>query len=56
MDRGAWRATVHRAAQSQTQLKRLSTQEYLSSRRIENTLKLKHTYNILHSFLFITLF
>ena len=24
MDRGAWRATVHRAAKSQTQLKRLS--------------------------------
>ena len=25
MDRGAWRATVHRVAQSRTQLKRLST-------------------------------
>ena len=25
MDRGAWRATVNRAAQSQTQLKQLST-------------------------------
>ena len=25
MDRGAWRATVHRAAQSQTQLKQLSS-------------------------------
>ena len=25
MGRGAWRATVHRVAQSQTQLKRLST-------------------------------
>ena len=25
MDRGAWRATVHRVAESQTQLKRLST-------------------------------
>ena len=25
MDRGAWRATVHRVARSQTQLKRLST-------------------------------
>ena len=27
MDREAWRATVHRVAKSQTQLKRLSTQE-----------------------------
>ena len=26
MDRGAWRATVHGVAKSQTQLKRLSTQ------------------------------
>ena len=26
MDRGAWRATVHRVAKSWTQLKRLSTQ------------------------------
>ena len=26
MDRGAWRATVHRVAKSQTQLKRLHTQ------------------------------
>ena len=25
MDRGAWRATVHRAAKSQTRLKQLST-------------------------------
>ena len=25
MDRGAWQATVHRVAQSRTQLKRLST-------------------------------
>ena len=25
MDRGAWRATVHRVAKSQTRLKRLST-------------------------------
>ena len=25
MDRGAWRATVHRVIKSQTQLKRLST-------------------------------
>ena len=25
MDRGAWRATVHRAAKAQTRLKRLST-------------------------------
>ena len=26
MDRGAWRATVHRVAKSQTRLKRLSTE------------------------------
>ena len=35
MDRGAWWATVHRVAQSQTQLKLLSTQ---------NTTK--HIYNL----------
>ena len=29
MDRGAWRATVHRVTQSQTWLKRLSTQYYI---------------------------
>ena len=28
MDRGAWKATVHRVAQSQTQLKQLSTHAY----------------------------
>ena len=28
MDRGAWWATVHRVAKSQTQLKRLNTQAY----------------------------
>ena len=28
MDRGAWRATVHRVAKSQKQLKRLSTHAY----------------------------
>ena len=28
MDRGAWKATVHRVAQSQTQLKHLSTHAY----------------------------
>ena len=28
MDRGAWRATVHRVTQSQTPLKRLSTHAY----------------------------
>ena len=28
LDRGAWQATVHRVAQSQTQLKQLSTQYY----------------------------
>ena len=28
MDRGAWWATVHRMAKSQTQLKQLSTQTY----------------------------
>ena len=28
MDRGAWWATVHRVANSQTQLKRLSTQAF----------------------------
>ena len=29
MDRGAWRATVHRVAKSQTRLKRLSTRAQL---------------------------
>ena len=29
MDRGAWRATVHRVTKSQTQLKRLSMHVYL---------------------------
>ena len=29
MDRGAWRATVHRVAQSWTRLKRLSTAQQL---------------------------
>ena len=28
MDRGAWRATVHRLARSQTRLKRLNTRAY----------------------------
>ena len=28
MDRGAWRATVHRVAKSQTRLKRFSTHAY----------------------------
>ena len=28
MDRGAWKATVHRVAQSQTQLKQLRTHAY----------------------------
>ena len=31
MDRGAWRATVHRVSQSQTRLKGLSTQGYTHS-------------------------
>ena len=31
MDRAAWRATVHRAAKSQTRLKRLSTHAHTSS-------------------------
>ena len=30
MDRGAWRATVHSVAQSQIQLKRLSTHSHIS--------------------------
>ena len=29
MDRGAWQATVHRVAQSQTRLKQLSTQTHI---------------------------
>ena len=29
MDRGTWQATVHRVAESQTQLKRLSTHIFL---------------------------
>ena len=35
MDRGAWWATVHRVAKSQTQLKRLNTQAY-SNADLEN--------------------
>ena len=31
MDRGAWRATVHSAAKSQTQLKRLSTHVHIET-------------------------
>ena len=31
MDRGAWRATVHRVAKSQTQLKRLSIHAHTST-------------------------
>ena len=30
MDRGAWRATVHRASKSQTGLKRLNTHTHLT--------------------------
>ena len=30
MDRGAWRAMVHRVAKSQTRLKQLSTHTYMS--------------------------
>ena len=30
MDRGAWQATIHRVAQSQTQMKRLSTRTHPS--------------------------
>ena len=33
MDRGAWRATIHRVTKSQTQLKRLSTRAHASLRR-----------------------
>ena len=33
MDRGAWQATVHRIAKSQTQLKRLSTHTCRKSKR-----------------------
>ena len=36
MDRGAWRATVHRVTQSLTQLKRLNTHPQAV---------LKHSYN-----------
>ena len=32
MDRGAWRATVHRAAESRTQLKRLNTHAELGAK------------------------
>ena len=32
MDRGAWRAAVHRVTQSPTRLKRLSTHNYASSK------------------------
>ena len=31
MDRGAWQATVHKVAESQTQLKRLCTQVHANS-------------------------
>ena len=31
MDRGAWQATTHSAAKSQTQLKQLSTQRIVST-------------------------
>ena len=33
MDRGAWRATVHRVTKSQTQLKQLSTQYVIYCKR-----------------------
>ena len=33
MDRGAWRATVHGVAKSQTRLKQLSTHTHISGRR-----------------------
>ena len=40
MDRGAWQATTHRAAQSLTQLKRLSTAQHSFSRKdVHITLK-----------------
>ena len=34
MDRGAWRAIVHRVAKSQTQLKRLSTHTTIWRKRV----------------------
>ena len=36
MDRGAWQATVHRIAKSQTQLKRFRMHDYLKGRIINH--------------------
>ena len=40
MDRGAWQATVHRVAQSQTPLKRLSSKQQQVQPRKRELLKL----------------
>ena len=39
MDRGAWRATVHRVTKSQTQLKRLSTHACMILRMVKYLLQ-----------------
>ena len=47
MDRGAWKATVHGAAKSQTRLKRLSTQEYILIADVKQHQITKHSLHAL---------
>ena len=42
MDRGAWWATVHRGAKSQTWLKRLSVKKNCENKNLENIFKILH--------------
>ena len=53
LDRGAWRATVHRNSKSQTQLKRLSTHACTLGKSLENPRKRQNTSkqvtNYIHS-------
>ena len=42
MDRGAWRATVHRATKSQTLLKQLSTHTHVTNQAFQEALVVKN--------------
>ena len=47
MDRGAWRATIHRISKSQTQLKRLSMRNLACIHHINEGLRVREVKNLL---------
>ena len=46
MDKGAWWATVHRVAKSQTQLKRLSTQAHRESTVVTHSCSVQFSHSV----------